>query len=268
MLGVVALMIAINISSIALDLFRYFFGEKATKYVLVKPLQPSYKKALETYFTYYNNLPTAQKKIFERRVQLFIDLKKFIPRGFDHIPDEIKAIIAASAIQLTFGLPQVYLKHFTKILIHKDDYYNRIFRRYHQGEVHWHGGLIILSWKNFARGYMDHADGRNLGLHEMAHALKLENEINNGESGFLDRKLLRKWRREAEKIMEDINSGQVEFFRKYGGTNRDEFFAVAIENFFERPEEFKKLFPIPYDLLAGLLKQDPLSMKKMDAAIK
>mgnify|MGYP002277178623 CR=1 FL=1 len=261
LLALVVLMILINISSIALDLFRYFFGEPAAKYVLIKPIKPEYKKALEEYFPYYNGLHPTHKKVFEKRVQLFIDLKKFIPRDFDVVLDEVKAIVAASAIQLTFGLPQVYLRHFSKILIHTDDYYNRIFRRYHEGEVNMYGGIIVLSWKSFARGYMNGEDGKNLGLHEMAHALRLENEINNGEFGFLNRKLLRMWRKEAEKTMEIINNGDTSFFRKYGGVNREEFFAVAIENFFEKPEEYKEKYPEQYSILTQLLKQDPILLK-------
>lgn len=268
LIGALLVMIAVNVSSIALDLFKYFFGEPAVKYVLIKPIKPQYKKALEAYFPYYNQLHSKHKLIFEKRVQLFVDLKKFIPRDFDNVPDEIKAIIAASAIQLTFGLPQVYLRYFTKILIHKDDYYNRIFQRYHEGEVNLYGGIIVLSWKSFARGYMEGEDGKNLGLHEMAHALRLENEINNGEFGFLDKKLLRMWRAEADRTIDIIRNGDTSFFREYGGTNREEFFAVAIENFFEKPEEYKRKYPQQYDILMGLLKQDPIVIKNSPLKIR
>ena len=250
-----------NIFSILFHLLRYIFGEFATSFVHFKPIKPSYKKALEQHFTYYKNLNENHKRSFEQRVQRFIDLKTFVPRNFTEIPDEIKAIVAASAIQLTFGLPRVYLQHFSKILIYPDDYYSVIFRRYHQGEVNLHGGIIVLSWRNFARGYMDDADGRNLGLHEMAHALRLENEINNGEYGFLNKSLLRKWRKEAEKTIEYLKNGGNGFFRDYAATNRDEFFAVAAENFFERPNEFNDKFPELYQLLTQLLRQDPILIK-------
>ncbi len=251
-----------GIVSIIVTIIRYFIGEKAVTYLLVKPIKPSYKKALETYFTYYNELSPENKVIFEKRVQLFIEMKEFIPRGFDQVLDEMKTIIAASAIQLTFGLPQVYLKHFKKILIYPDDYYCRIFRRYHQGEVRQHGGIIILSWKNFARGYMDDTNGRNLGLHEMAHALRLENDIINGEHGFLDREALHLWHLQADELMEKINQGETAFFRKYAGTNIEEFFAVSVENFFERPDEFVEQYPVLYGVMAHLLKQDLVMTKR------
>ncbi len=250
-----------NVFSIIFSVLKYIFGELITSYVHFKPIKLSYKNALQQHFTYYQNLSEKHKKVFEQRVQRFIDLKEFVPRNFRGIPDEIKAIIAGSAIQLTFGLPRIYLRHFNKILIYPDDYYSVIFRRYHQGEVNLHGGIIVLSWKNFARGYMDDQDGRNLGLHEMAHAIRLENEINNGEYGFFPLHLLKRWREQADKTIEYLKNGGNGFFRDYAATNRDEFFAVAVENFFERPEEFHEKFPVLFTLLAQLLRQNPILIK-------
>ncbi|MFZ6013111.1 MAG: zinc-dependent peptidase [Bacteroidota bacterium] len=48
------------------------------------------------------------------------------------------------------------------------------------------------------------------------------------------------------------------FFRPYACTNVHEFFAVSVENFFERPAQFKNELPELYDILTQLLKQDPL----------
>ena len=91
------------------------------------------------------------------------------------------AMIASSAIQLTFGLPKINLKHFERILIYPDEYYSTINKQYHKGEVNPRLKAIVVSWKAFVAGYADPHDGINLGLHEMAHALKLENIIKNGE---------------------------------------------------------------------------------------
>ena len=53
-----------------------------------------------------------------------------------------------------------------------------------------------------------------------------------------------------------VNDDQ-HFLRKYALTNKEEFFAVAVENFFERPAAFKTALPELYSILAKLLKQDP-----------
>lgn len=42
--------------------------------------------------------------------------------------------------------------------------------------------------------------------------------------------------------------------------NIEEFFAVAVENFFERPALFKQAQPELYIILAQLFKQDPIKL--------
>jgi len=42
-------------------------------------------------------------------------------------------------------------------------------------------------------GYLDQKDGINLGLHEMAHALRLENIIFNEEVDFFEHAVLDEW---------------------------------------------------------------------------
>lgn len=225
----------------------------------VMPLNPAYRKILQNNFRYYNLLSAKDKKVFERKMRRFIASKQFIPRQFPKVTDEMKVLISAAAVQLTFGLPQVSLRHFRKIVIYLDSYYSQINKRYHKGEVNPAYGIIVLSWKNFVEGYAHPSDSLNLGIHEMAHALHLENVIVNGEHHFLDRDLLFLWEDLVKKEIDEFNhASESSFFRDYAFTDEHEFFAVAAENFFEKPEEFKEQKPELYYTLAALLNQDPL----------
>ena len=107
------------------------------------------------------------------------------------------------------------------------------------------------------KGEADAFDGRNLGLHEMAHALWLENRIYNAETDFLEPTILARWKELARIEADRINNDKPTFFRKYAGRDQAEFFAVAVEYFFEKPGAFKQELPELYSALAGLLKQDP-----------
>ncbi|MEN7550258.1 zinc-dependent peptidase [Rapidithrix thailandica] len=248
--------ILILVSTISL----YLFYQNSSKFIhnpFIR-LKENYKTALIEHFLYYKRLPSKKQQLFERRVQYFISSKQFFPRGFPQVTDEMKALIAASAVQLTFGLPDIYLKHFRKILIYPDDYYSTINHNYHQGEVNPWLGIIVLSWKNFIEGYIHPHDGVNLGLHEMAHALKLENRILNKEYKFLPTHQLEKWLSLSTKKRERIASGEKSIFRAYGQVNDHEFFAVAVECFFEKPEQFKTQEPELYQSMVLLLGQDPL----------
>jgi MtfA peptidase len=253
------LFILYNIIDIVRIFIRWYFGDYANKYLLVARLDPLYKKPMEKYLRFYQNLDVPDKAIFEKRVQKFINQKQFIARGFERITDEMKALIAGTAIQLTFGHPSIYLQHFRRILIYQDTYYSEISQRHHKGEVNL-GGAIVLSWKSFVDGYIDYEDGVNVGLHEMAHALRLENAITNEEYGFLDDDILKKWTDLCYREIEKMNDGLSDFFRPYAATDSQEFFAVAVENFFERPQKFHDWNPDLYDVLAAMLNLNPLKM--------
>lgn len=184
-----------------------------------------------------------------------------MPRQMDHVTWEMKVLISASAIQLTFGFPKVHLSFFRHILIYPDSFYSNANQQHHRGEVNPKAKAIVLSWKHFVEGYLKE-DGRNLGLHEMAHALRLENQVMNQEYDFLDKELLREWEEHAHNTMDEINSGKETFFREYGGVNNEEFFAVAVENYFERPIDFKEKHLLTYQTLCKLLRQDPVLLEK------
>lgn len=223
------------------------------------PLSAKRKTILEKHFPFYRKLTPNRKKRFEQKVQYFIHVKEFIPRQIPVVTEEMKVLISACAVQLTFGYPKVFLQHFKRILVYSDNYYSTINKTYHKGEVNPRLRAIVLSWKAFVEGYIHANDGRNLGLHEMAHALRLENLILNSEYNFLDENVLSQWQSLADEEMHNIAQGNSRMFRDYAGTNPDEFFSVAIENFFERPEKFKSLMPNLYAILVLLLKQDPIN---------
>jgi len=230
--------------------------------ILNKKLKPSYKQIIETKLPFYQKLSDTQKKHFERRVQHFIDIKEFIPRGtITTVSDEMKALIAGTAIQLTFGYPHIYFRHFKNILIFPDKYYSNITKNYHYGEVNMRGA-IVLSWNRFIEGIQDYTDGRNLGIHEMAHALIIENKIDNTEFSYLNRSALKKLEYEAYKEINNYQVQKNEFLRKYATTNLHEFFAVSVEYFYERPEEFHHTKPELFNILKEILRFDPIAVYK------
>lgn len=242
--------------SIIKDLVKYFFKDSINRYLPFYKLSASRKKILNDYCLYYRLLNPKDQKLFEKRIQKFISMKQFIPRGgIKEVSEEMKVLIASSAIQLTFGHPSVYFEHFWRILIYSDSYYSTIHQQYHHGEVNLRG-IIVLSWRSFLEGITNNTDGINLGIHEMAHALRFENAIRNQEYNFLDDTDLKEFDKLAVIEMEKINTGESDFFRKYAGENDHEFFAVAIEYFFEKPLDFKNYNPEMYRVLKNVLKQD------------
>jgi MtfA peptidase len=226
----------------------------------VLPVPQRVRDILLKYFPYYQKLSDANKKVFERKVVDFYHRKRFIPRNVDAVTIEARVLISASAVQLTFGLPNVYLRHFHTILVYPNDYYSAITRRFHKGEVNPRFGIIVLSWQSFVDGYIYGTDSFNVGLHEMAHALRLENIIRREEYHFFDDALMQKFDDFAHRYCQDPEAQGAGFLRPYACTNVHEFFSVAIENFFERPQAFRSTLPDLYGILVKLLNQDPAEL--------
>jgi len=222
----------------------------------VLPVPQAYRDILEKYFPYYSQLDSSAKNKFAQKVCFFIYQKRFIPRNVDVVTIEAKVLISATAVQLTSGLNDIYLQHFNKILVYPNDYYSSITKRYHKGEVNPRFGIIVISWQSFIDGFIYPKDAINLGLHEMAHALRLQSVIRNEGYQFFDEVLVEKFDEQARQVCRVVNWSET-FFRPYACANEHEFFSVAVENFFERPHEFKASMPDLYTIMQGLLNQDP-----------
>lgn len=235
----------------------YHFGYLINRNFIIRKIEEQYKTILEGAFHYYHQLSTNNKVLFEKRVQKFIDKKLFIPAGeHKEVTAEMKTLIAASAVQLTFGLPHVYFDNFKSIYVYPDFYFSEGMQQYNAGEVH-KDGKIFLSWIDFLEGYLDPTNARNLGLHEMAHALRLENMIKNREYQYFKWSDIQEFNDYTVWESNKIKAGKDSIFRPYAATYYHEFFAVVIEVFFEQPNEFFAYHPALYKVTTRLLRQDP-----------
>jgi len=217
------------------------------------------RQLLSDNFIVYRLLGEKGRKRFEKRVCKFIRMKTFRAGGnMLEITNEMRVMVAASAIQITYGYPGVYFNHFETIILFGDAYFSTIKSECHEGEVN-AAGAIVLSWKSFLSGFSDPTDGKNLALHEMAHALRLTNIVDNEEYDFLDRETMQDFENQGMVEMQKINNGETSFFRSYGSVNLQEFFSVAVECFFEKPNDFKAYNPRLYQLLVKILKIDLLN---------
>ncbi len=62
----------------------------------------------------------------------------------------------------------------------------------------------------------------------------------------------------------NLESEENSIIREYASLNFEEFFAVCVENFFERPFELKAEFPQLFDDLKELLNQDTTKLNLLE----
>jgi Mlc titration factor MtfA (ptsG expression regulator) len=169
------------------------------------------------------------------------------------------AIVALSAqVQLTFGLRRFSLPRFKKIILYPEEFYSRFFGTKLKG-LTTGAGFVTLSWKHTLEGFQDSTDNLNLALHEFAHALHIDLLLRESD----DVKISKAFDKYGEQIRAHFKrlkpSGQ-EYLRDYGFSNKQEFFAVCVEHFFESPQEFQSNLSMLYTYFCKMLNQDPLNV--------
>ncbi|PIA79633.1 hypothetical protein BFR04_01950 [Gaetbulibacter sp. 4G1] len=223
-------------------------------YVFLRQLSMSQKAILKNHFSFYKNLTEKEKRYFEHRVALFIKDKDFIGRDGNRITDEVKVLISATAVMLTFGFRDFYIGVISKIVVYPNKFYSNTNNAYHKGEFNPKLKALVLSWEDFIAGFNDENDNLNLGIHEFTHAI----HINSMKERDVSSTIFSDSFKELTKLLsanEDLRSKLMgsDYFRKYAFTNQFEFVAVIIENFIETPQEFKLQFPKVYDKVKQML---------------
>lgn len=212
-------------------------------YPFPKKLKLRQVQILHDQFEFYNRLTPTQKNYFEHRVAVFISKYSFQGKEGILVTDEMKVLIASTAIMLTFGMRNYLFTVIDKVVIYPDVYYSRITNNYHKGEFNPRMKAIVFSWKHFLEGYEITNDNLNLGLHEFGHVLHYQGLKNTDTSATI-------FSITYEEIMKEVkypaNYSKLtasNYFRNYAYTNEFEFIAVILEHFFETPQQFKLEFP-------------------------
>lgn len=209
-----------------------------------------YRQLLGTRFSYFRLLNSDEQKRFVSRLRFIRDSKEFIGRGLQ-VTEEMEVLISAALTQLTFGLQEFELENLESIHITPESFYSRLVGRQVKG-LTFTSGRMMLSWADFVEGYRIDNDKVNLALHEMAHALMLDEEA---YMEIEDR--FEQWETAAlQELRDNRATGNLSFLRDYAFSNKDELWACCVECFFEAPVDFKKLLPNMYAKMCTVLKQD------------
>ncbi|TRZ41870.1 zinc-dependent peptidase [Robertkochia solimangrovi] len=207
--------------------------------------------------SYFKGLGEREKKEFVIRTLRFLGSAQIESEKGFAVTREMQLLLGSAFVQITFGLNHDVLEYFNRIVLFSKNYTYKNSNIYLKGDVNPLTRSVNLSWPAIESGFKSSSDGINLALHEFAHCLILENSKKNYFQRILHPGQLKQWERLGIKQIARIRQGQTTVFRKYGGTNLMEMFAVALETFFERPLDFHADAPEFYNCMCFLLKQDP-----------
>jgi len=230
-----------------------------------KPFPKHWHPLLIDNVLFYRNLSKQRQQVFQERMMQFLS-EVYIDGVQLELQELDKILIAASAVIPVFGFKEWHYTNLSGILLYPD-HFNEDLEFDSKEQLRTIGGLVgngrfenqmILSKKALYYGFANTTDKSNTGIHEFAHLIdKIDDVIDGVPERLLQHQYAIPWLKLIHKEMEAINSNHSDM-RKYGGTNEAEFFAVASEYFFKRPDLLKIKHPELYKMLVECFRQEPL----------
>lgn len=212
---------------------------------------------LEHHVPVYATATPADRRRFERDVQMFLAEQRFEGVRGVEVTDLLRLQVAAGAALLLHGRPDWNLPTRRTILFYPGnfdtDYYDDDEGDFDgmahpQGPVIFSAPAIEHSWA--------YADGHNVVLHELAHLLDFNETQADGAPSLMNPASAAAWAGLVRQEMQRVKIGR-SILRRYAATNGAEFFACATEAFFERPNVMARHHERLFNALASFYALDP-----------
>ncbi|KIC91208.1 zinc-dependent peptidase [Flavihumibacter sp. ZG627] len=213
---------------------------------------------------YFTKLSELDKSRFIKEVISFLNGTRIEGIGTE-IDDTDKLLVAASAVIPIFGFPEWHYRNLTDVLIYKN-HFNEDFQaegrnRPYMGMVGsgYMNGKMLLSKTALREGFTNRTDKNNTAIHEFVHLLdKADGSIDGIPEILLAKQYSIPWIDLVHKKMQEIIEDDSDI-NPYAATDKTEFFAVAAEYFFERPDLLKIHHPKLYEMLGKIFRQEHLA---------
>jgi len=241
--------------------------------VMKKPFPEKWNKILLANIPVFKHFPARLQLELKSLTLLFLDEKDFEGCGGLEITDEIKVTIAGEACMLLLNrnLSECF-PHLHTILVYPHAYVvagrDAIGGRQVVEEVEsvrlgesWQNGEVVLAWDHVKNGALNFDDGHNVVLHEFGHQLDQASGSANGAPVLKNRSSYKTWgkvlSRDYMELLDKTEHHKKDVIDSYGATNPAEFFAVATETFFEKPEQLHEKHPELFEELKKYYNIDP-----------
>lgn len=235
-----------------------------------RPFTEGMNQYLRTALPFFDVLPPVQKQRLKEKMNQFLANKRFYGCAGLSITEEIRVTISAEACLLVLNYEGEVYPGLTSILVYPSAFVVKHDGPGEDGVVSsasrdllgesWDNGRVILAWDAVTHGAADFTDGNNVVLHEFAHQLDALSGRADGAPPLI-RNSYKSWARVLSQNYDDLRTrsarGLPTIMDAYGATNPAEFFAVATETFFEKPDELYAVRPDLYEELRAYYQLDP-----------
>ena len=239
------------------------------------PFPAAWRAILRADMPMYRQLPSDLQRQLQKHIQVFLAEKNFVGCQGLEVTEPMRVLIAAQACLLILNRPTDFFPNMTEILVYPDAFMVERDVADEAGVVHrvrhavsgesWADSQVVLSWPDVLAGAARADDAYNVVIHEFAHQLDHESGASNGAPVLRDREQAATWAAvfsdEFEKLHEHLARGEPSLLDDYGAQDPVEFFAVASETFFEKPDRLKNEHGELYRALTRFYCVDPGSWR-------
>ena len=219
-----------------------------------------WRSFLEKKVVFYTKLNETERTLFEKRIKHFISTKNIEAIDTD-IDDEIRLMVASSAVIPTFAFHDYNYPHVQTVLIYPnsfDEHFQTQRFEDHKEVIsgmvgnRFMNGTVILSKPDLIKGFDGLLHKENVGIHEFVHLLDKEDGAIDGiPEALMNHRLVGPWLHEIKNEIKRIEDGKSDI-SPYALTNNAEFLAVVSEYFFDNPDKFHKRHPELFRLLSAI----------------
>lgn len=238
------------------------------------PFEPRVRALYAMRFRFWRWLTAEEREELERHALVLRSEKRFEAAGGFELTEDAKWLIVGQAALLLLHRQTDYFPGVDTFVVYPKAFHVPVRRALDGGASledeeerageSWSWGTVVLAWDEVEEG-LRHGDedGYNVVLHELAHALDRENGEEDGMPRLESAAAEGRWAEvftpayEALCAAADREENPETFFDPYGAESPAEFFAVAVESFFESPEALREEAPALYHELALYFRQDP-----------
>ncbi|PSQ60869.1 MAG: hypothetical protein BRD27_03865 [Bacteroidetes bacterium QH_10_64_19] len=230
-------------------------------------LAAEHQRWLRTHVPLYSKLDAPDRERFERDVQFVLGEYSFEGVQDVEVTDTLRLSVAAGIAVLLHGRPSWELPGSRSILFYPerfDETYHGTMTASYDGMAH-QQGPIILTVSAVEHSWRDPGDGNNVVLHELAHLFDFDNEGADGVPSLVNPVSAPDWQSLVRDEMRRVEQGR-SMLRPYAAEAPSEFFAVAVEHFFEEPEPMARHHEELFRALVSFFRVDPRTGTPLDAS--
>ncbi len=226
-----------------------FFGFSSNEPNYESVWKPEWSEFLDAYVSFYRVLSDEDRRLFERRILLFLHSTNVEAGGGVELKDEDCLLVAASAVIPVWRFPKWHYFNLKAVYLLPDAFNHNFICGQHDslftgmvgtGPMH---GKMALSKPHLHLGFKNSRDKQNVGIHEFVHLIDMADGNCDGfPERLMDYEHALPWFDFVKFKITEIDNRDSNI-RAYGATNSAEFLSVVSEYFFERPRLLKAKHP-------------------------